>query len=91
LDELETVICKNTEISDNWNLNREKFNELKKALDSVLKIRSNAFDFPALDLGPIEKGTTLKTVNLDIRGERLIDKCMKLQDKYCRVLFGGGQ
>lgn len=91
LDELEMVINKNADISDNWDLNRQKFNELKKALDLVLKVRSKTFDFPELNLGAIKNKTTIKTVNLDMRGERLIDKCMKLQDKYCRVLFGGGQ
>lgn len=88
LDELEMTINENINITDNWNLNRERFNLLRKSLNSVLEIRDKAFDFPELKLGAIESGKTIKTVQLDMRGEELINKCLKLQDKYCRVLFG---
>lgn len=89
LDELEMAINQNTDITDNWNSNRERFNLLRKSLKPVLEIRDKAFDFPELNLEEIESGKAIKTVQLDMRGEELINKCLKLQDKYCRVLFGG--
>ncbi len=88
LDELEMTINENINITDNWNLNRERFNLLRKSLNPVLEIRDKAFDFPELKLEAIESGKTIKTVQLDMRGEELINKCLKLQEKYCRVLFG---
>ncbi|GEM_PF-988288 len=89
LDELEMTIKQNEVITDDWNLNREKFNSLKKSLNSVLEIKNKAFNFPELNSKTIESGTTIKTVHLDMRGEELIQRCLELQDKYCKVLFGG--
>lgn len=89
LDDLEMTINQNANITNNWELNRKRFNLLRKSLNPVLEIRDKAFDFPELNLNNIESGKTLKTVQLDMRGEELIKKCLKLQEEYCRVLFGG--
>ena len=88
LDNLEKIIRENSDISENWNENRMCFNRLREALEPILVIRNNAMDFPELDLTSVMPGTTVKTVNLDMRGEVLIDRCMKIQHKLSNALFG---
>lgn len=89
LDNLERVLEENKELTENWNENRERFNQLRKAANPVLEIRMKACDFPELDLKLIDAGTVVKTVALDGRGENLINRYLALSEKYCRVLFGG--
>lgn len=88
LSMLEKAIKENSEISENWNENRLRYNRLKEALEPLMNIRSEAMDFPELDLTYIIPGTTVKTVNLDMRGEYLIDQCLKAQERLANALFG---
>ena len=89
LDNFEMEIENLKELAKDWNINRERLNRLRKAMDPVLEIRNAVFDFPELDLSQVCSGTTVKHVELDIRGERLIKQCFKLQEEYHKVLFGG--
>lgn len=88
LDKLENIIEYNKEISDNWETNRNRLKLLSKALDPILEIRNQAFDLPDLNFSEIPDGTTTKTIRLDMRGEALITRCLDLQKKYYKVLFG---
>jgi transcriptional regulator with XRE-family HTH domain len=88
LSMLEKTIKENSEISENWNENRLRYNRLKEALEPLINIRSEAMDFPELDLTHIIPGTTVKTVNLDMRGEYLIDQCLNAQERLANALFG---
>lgn len=88
LSMLEKSIKENSAISENWNENRLRYNRLKEALEPLMNIRNEAMDFPELDLNHILPGTTVKTVNLDMKGEYLIDQCLKAQDRLANALFG---
>ena len=89
LDRLEKVIAESKMSSEDWNLNREQFNLLRQALNPVIKLREKALDLPDLDLSGLECDITVKTVTFDVRGEKLIDECLELQNSYCKRLFGG--
>ena len=89
LDDLEYVLKKNEVVQRDWNVNRERFNELRKAATPILEIRMKICDFPELDLELMAAETTVRTVTLDARGESLIKKYFILQEEYCKALFGG--
>lgn len=88
LDILEKTIKENSDVSENWNENRMRFNRLGEALKPIMEIRSDAMNLPELEINSIMSGTTVKTVNLDIRGEALIERCMQIQNKLSKALFG---
>lgn len=88
LDNLEEALEKYENITDDWNLNRGRFNRLREVFDPVFEVRMKACDFPELDLTNVESETIVKTVELDIRGEELIQRYFDLQKKYCKALFG---
>ena len=88
LDNFEMEIENLRELTEDWNINRERLNRLRKALEPVLEARNEALDFPELDLSHVPSGTTVKQVVLDIRGERLIKQYFKLEEEYHKVLFG---
>lgn len=88
LDNLEKEIDDLKQLTNDWNMNRERLNRLRKAMEPVMQIRSQAFDFPELDASQVCSGTTVGRVELDIRGEALIDKCFELQEEYYKILFG---
>ena len=89
MDDLEYVLKKNEVVQRDWNVNRERFNELRKAATPILEIRMKICDFPELDLELMAAETTVRTVTLDARGESLIKKYFILQEEYCKALFGG--
>ena len=88
LEQLEKAIKDNSAISENWSENRLRYNRLKEALEPVLDVRNEAMDFPTLNLSSVETGTTVKRVNLDVKGEYLIECCMKAQSRLSDALFG---
>ena len=87
-DKLENAIIEHSNISKNWSENRLHYNCLKEALEPLMNIRNEEMDFPELDLSTVPIGTTVKTVNLDIKGERLIAQCIKAQQNLASALFG---
>lgn len=88
LDNFEMEMENLKELTEDWNINRERLNRLRKAIEPVLEVRNETFDFPELDLSHVTSGTTVKQVELDIRGEKLIKQYFKLQEEYHKVLFG---
>lgn len=88
LDKLERTNEECSQISYDWNINREKYNKIQKALDPVLDERMHSFDFPDLNLEYVAKGTYLKEVILDVRAERLINEAMSIQKKLAHAIFG---
>lgn len=89
LKNLENVMRENSEILKDWNKNRERFQKIKEALDPVLDARGKFFDMPELDLECIASNEIIvKQVNFDMRCEILIDRCLKLMDKYLAAILG---
>ncbi|MCR0316598.1 helix-turn-helix domain-containing protein [[Clostridium] innocuum] len=88
LDNCEEVMKETSAFSNDWNENRKNFNLLRLALKPLLKIRDTAFDFSETDFRDISVGTITKEVKVDIRGEEIISRCLKLQAEYCKILFG---
>lgn len=88
LDELEHVIHENSQITPDWNMNREKYNRIQKALNPVLTEREHSFDFPYINIENIPRGTTVKEVLLDVRAERLINQALEVQKQLAHAIFG---
>ena len=88
LDELDRVIEENNSVTGDWNINREQYNRIQRALNPVLEERNHSFDFPDLNLDSIPRGTTVKEVLLDVRAERLINEALKTQKVLAHAIFG---
>lgn len=88
LSNLERTINGSCNISADWNINREQYNNIQRALTPVLKEREHSFDFPELNMACISNGTVVKEVLLDIRAEKLIHKAMELQKSLAHAIFG---
>lgn len=88
LDNCEEVMKETSVFSNDWNENRKNFNRLRLTVKPLLKIRDAVFDFPETDFCDIPDGIITKEVKVDIRGEEIISRCLKLQAEYCKILFG---
>ncbi len=71
-----------------YQTNYLKYNKIKEAMEPVLAIRDEAMDFPNVDISDVPRGTTVKTVKLDMRGEKLIDECLKAQHNLFEAMQG---
>lgn len=76
---LHRIILENGKPSLDYHENYEKYNRIKEAMEPILAIRDSALDFPNIDVSDIPKGTTVKVVKLDLRGEKLIKDGMMAQ------------
>ena len=90
LDALEKSIRESMQISESWDENKQKLNDLQRTLRSVLDARSKAFDLPS-DIGDIQPNQTFMTVHLDMRGEKLIEECFERQKKLMDKLYKNSQ
>lgn len=88
LDALEDTVNNNSLPLSEWNENKARYERIQKALNPVLKERDRAFDFPELNLEDIERGTTVKQVNLDVRAEKLIKRALDAQAELAHAIFG---
>lgn len=88
LEKLSDAIKQNSSVADTWSENRERLNNLKEALEPVLQERKRELSFPEFDLSEIPDGTTIKTIKIDCWGESLIDRCLDVQNKLLRALYG---
>lgn len=79
LENLQEALTSGREISDSYTKNKEKYYRIKDALEPLLLIHQEAFDFPNLDINQIQPGTTIKEVVLDVRGEKLIQEAFAAQ------------
>lgn len=62
---------------------KKAYDMLKVALDPILEIRNNALDLPNIDLKKYTtqfSNQTIKTVELDMRAEKLIIECIEKQN-----------
>ena len=80
LRNLEKLISANSTPDKNYIDNRKKYYAIKEALEPILVIRDEAMSFPDIDISDISPGTTVKTITMDMRGERLIDQAFKTMD-----------
>lgn len=80
LDNLEAEL--RTPIPDNhsYNYYKDRYNNIKSIVNILLDISAEAMNFPSLNLEDLPRGTTLKEVNLDMRGEFLIQKAFRYQN-----------
>jgi hypothetical protein len=85
---LEDTIDKNNQIYEDYCKRKIQLDNLRKALDPLLKIRYEGLTFPDIDISKIPSGTTVKEVKLDIRGEKLIFKCSNLQQRLIAKMYG---
>ena len=88
LDELERSLCDNNQISPEWNINKDRYNRIQKALKPVLDEKMHSFDFPDINMNNIPQGTTIKEVRLDIRAEKLINEALEAQNRLAHAIFG---
>lgn len=88
LSNLERTIGESGNVSTDWNANREKYNNIQRALMPVLDEREHSFDFPDLNMDYIAAGTIVKEVLLDLRAEKLIHEAMHLQKNLAHAIFG---
>ena len=88
LNNLERTIRENSNASMDWNANRDKYNNIQRALMPVLNERDRSFDFPDLNMDHIVAGTIVKEVLLDVRAEKLIHEAMDLQKNLAHAIFG---
>ena len=66
---------------------KESYDNLKAALEPVLEIRNNALDLPNIDLTKYTDpflNQTVKSVELDMRAEKLIFECIDKQNEVLR-------
>lgn len=77
LDSLDEVIRKYGEYTDDFRENKRRFEAISKVLNEVIAIRNEAMSISELCLSDLPTDTTLMVVNLDLRGEHLIDKAIK--------------
>lgn len=89
LNALEKAIEENGRPSADWNENKKRYDNLTNALRPVLDVRDEALYFPDIDISSEQSGTTVKSVKLDIRGEKLIRRCLDAQSEIGSYLFGG--
>ncbi|MBU3188771.1 hypothetical protein K9O30_06300 [Clostridium bowmanii] len=85
---LKDTIDKNNQIYEDYSKNKIQLDYLIKALDPLLKIREEGLTFPNIDITQIPDGNTVKEVKLDIRDEKLIFKCIDIQQKLLAKVFG---
>ncbi|WP_049945212.1 helix-turn-helix transcriptional regulator [Butyrivibrio sp. AC2005] len=88
LDLLEKTINENSEPAKEYAENNDKYHKIKEAMAPILSIRDEGLSFPGLDLTNIPSGTVVKSVNMDARGERLISRALKAQDKLWDAMMG---
>ncbi len=75
-------------ISQDWNENRERYNNIQRALKPVMDKRLESFDFPEIDFEKEPSGTRVKEVLLDTRAERLVEKAFCAQKRLANAIFG---
>ena len=81
--QLERAIATCPERAGNYLQDKKAYDMLKAALDPVLEIRNNALDLPNIDLKKYTtpfSNQTIKTVELDMRAEKLIIECIEKQN-----------
>lgn len=81
--QLERAIATCPERAGNYLQDKKAYDMLKAALDPVLEIRNNALDLPNIDLKKYTtpfSNQTIKTVELDMRTEKLIIECIEKQN-----------
>lgn len=87
--ELESVVTDDfATLSPDWRENRDKLKELQTVLFKVMDERAKFFDFPELDLTSLTKmPITVKTVNLDVKVEKLLERAFKVQKMFSNAIF----
>ena len=85
---LESTIRENATPSGDYHEDQRKYYAIKDAMEPILSIRSEALDFPEINIYNIEPGTTVKKVKFDLRGEKLIDEGLKAQHKLFDAMQG---
>jgi Predicted transcriptional regulators len=77
LDQLENVIQKYGSPSSDFHENKIRFDEISKVLNKAINERNEIMSVDGLPLNDLPSGTTFMTVNLDLRGEQLINKAIQ--------------
>lgn len=87
--ELESVVTDDfATLSPDWRENRDKLKKLQAVLFKVMDERAKFFDFPELDLTSLTKmPITVKTVNLDVKVEKLLERAFKVQEMFSNAIF----
>lgn len=84
LDRFNQAISNTEWIVGDYTGNKEKYENLRKCAEPVLKEWENSLSLPNIDISKIPSGSTLKRVELDMYAESLIkaylDKCNKFFD-----------
>ncbi|MBO6297610.1 MAG: helix-turn-helix transcriptional regulator [Lachnospiraceae bacterium] len=88
LDNLQIALDMNNTISSDWNENRDRYNNIQRALKPVMDKRMEAFDFPDINTVNIPQGTYLKEVLLDARAENLMSRAFAAQNRLAHAIFG---
>lgn len=87
LNRLESAIKDCPGHTGNYQKDKKAYDDLKAALDPVLEIRNNALDLPNIDLKKYTapfSNQTIKSVELDMRAEKLIFECIDKQNEVLR-------
>ena len=87
LNRLESAIKDCPGHTGNYQKDKESYDNLKAALEPVLEIRNNALDLPNIDLTKYTdpfSNQTVKSVELDMRAEKLIFECIDKQNDVLR-------
>ena len=79
LDNLNKAVL-DAEPTEDYRTNYDKYYRVKDAMEPVLRIREQAMGFPDIDLRRLIPGTTVKKINLDMRGEILLDEGLRAQN-----------
>lgn len=87
--ELESVVSNDFAVlSSDWRENRDKLKELQRVIFKVMDERAKFFDFPEVDLSFLGgTGITVKTVNLDVKVEGLLQKAFRIQEMFAKAVF----
>ena len=76
LDRLEHVIVECGEYTNDYQENRRRLDTISKALNDVIAIRNEAMSIDGMPLSDFPTNTTFMVVDVDLRGEQLIDRAI---------------
>lgn len=85
LDRLEKVIKESEPVGD-YVIDHNKYERIDQALEPILIIRNEAFNFPNIDLSEYVSGARLKMINMDVRGEHLIDEGLRAKNRLVKSM-----
>ncbi len=86
LNNLDITIKKFGTPGSDYKSNMDNYKKINEAMAAILSIRDEALNFPPINVSDIDPGAKVKKVQLDIRGEMLIESGFKAQNELYNAI-----